>query len=105
MSEMVSQIIGVSIVCSALYSGAYQRKHQSSASLAFVRGIHRLSVYSPHKGPITRKMFPFDDIIMINATRLLASVANHVTNRYRFVMGYIDGLVQDCSNSSALAME
>ena len=39
-------------------------KHQSSASLAFVRGIHRWPVNSPHKGPVTRKMFPFDDVIM-----------------------------------------
>ena len=44
--------------------GADQRKHQSSASLAFVRGIHRRPVNSPHKGPVTRKMFPFDDVIM-----------------------------------------
>ena len=44
-------------------SGADQRKHQSSASLAFVRGIHRWPVNSPHKGPVTRKMFPFDDVI------------------------------------------
>ena len=41
-----------------------QRKHQSSASLAFVRGIHRWPVNSLHKGPVTRKMFPFDDVIM-----------------------------------------
>ena len=41
MSTMASQITGVSIVCSAVCSGAHQRKHQSSASLAFVRGIHR----------------------------------------------------------------
>ena len=41
------------------------RKHQSSASLAFVRGIHRRPVNSPHKGPVTRKMFPFDDVIMM----------------------------------------
>ena len=41
------------------------RKHQSSASLSFVRGIHRWSVNSPHKGPVTRKMFPFDDVIMV----------------------------------------
>ena len=41
-----------------------QRKHQSSASLAFMRGIHRWPVNSPHKGPLTRKMFPFDDVIM-----------------------------------------
>ena len=45
--------------------GADQRKHQSSASLALVRGIHRWPVNSPHKGPVTRKMFPFDDVIMI----------------------------------------
>ena len=40
MSEIVSQITGVSIVCSAVCSGADQRKYQSSALLAFVRGIH-----------------------------------------------------------------
>ena len=49
---------------SPVYSGADQRKHQSSASLAFVREIHRGPVNSPHKWPITRKMFPFDDVIM-----------------------------------------
>ena len=47
-------------------SGADQRKHQSSTSVTFVRGIHRWPVGSSHKGPITRKMFPFDDVIMIN---------------------------------------
>ena len=47
-----------------LYSGADQRKHQSSASLAFARGIHRWPVNSPHKGPVPRKMFPFDDVII-----------------------------------------
>ena len=45
---------------------ADQRKHQSSASLAFVRGIHRGPVNSPHKWPVTRKMFPFDNAIMIH---------------------------------------
>ena len=64
MSTMASQIIGISIVYSTVCLGADQRKHQSSASLAFVRGIHRWSVNSPHKGPNTRKMFPFDDVIM-----------------------------------------
>ena len=43
---------------------ADQRKQQSSASLAFVRTIHRWPVDSPHKGPVTRKMFPFDDVII-----------------------------------------
>ena len=46
---------------------ADQRKHQSSASLAFVKGIHRWPMDSPHKGPVTRKMFPFNDVIMFNA--------------------------------------
>ena len=43
----------------------YQRKHRSSASLAVVRRIHRWLVNSPHKWPVTRKMFPFDDVIML----------------------------------------
>ena len=53
------------IVYSTVYSDADQSKHQSSASLAFVRGIHRGPVNSPHKWPVTRKMFPFDDVIML----------------------------------------
>ena len=50
---------------STVYSGADQRKHQSSVSLAFVRGIHLWPVNSPHKWPVTREMFPFDDVIMM----------------------------------------
>ena len=65
MSAIVSQITSLTIVCAAFYSGADQRIYQSSASLAFVRGIHRWPVNSPHKGPVTRKMFPFDDVIML----------------------------------------
>ena len=64
MIEMASQITSLAIVYSIVYSDAEQRKHQSSASLAFVRGIHRGPVNSPHKRPVTRKMFPFDDVIM-----------------------------------------
>ena len=64
MSTMASQITSVLIVCAIVCSGEDQRKHQSSASLAFVRGIHRWPINSPHKGPVTRKMFPFDDVIM-----------------------------------------
>ena len=64
ISAMVSQITGVSIVYSTVCSGAGEIKHQSSALLAFVRGIHLSSVNSPHKRPITRKMFPFGDFIM-----------------------------------------
>ena len=64
MSTMASQITSLTIVFSIVYSGADQRKHHNSASLAFVMGIHRGQVNSPHKGPVTRKMCPFDDVIM-----------------------------------------
>ena len=64
MGAMASQITSLTIVYSTVYSGADQSKHQSSASLAFVWGIHRGPVNSPHKWPVTRKMFPFDDVIM-----------------------------------------
>ena len=67
MGAMTSQITSLTIVSSTLYSGVDQRKLQSSASLAFVRGIHRWPVNSPHKWPVTGKTFPFDDvIIMVN---------------------------------------
>ena len=68
MSLTASQITSLMIVYSTVYSDADQRKHQSSALLAFVRGIHRGPVNSPHKGPVTRKMFPFDDVIMDHRT-------------------------------------
>ena len=64
MGMIASQITSFTIVYSTFYSDADQRKHLSSASLAFVQGIHRGSVNSPHKWSVTRKMFPFDDVIM-----------------------------------------
>ena len=70
MMAIASQITSLTIVYSAVYSGAHQRKHQSSASLAFVWGIHRGPVNSPHKWPVTRKMFSFDDVIMTYKTQL-----------------------------------
>ena len=57
MNTMASQITSLTSVYSIVYSGADQRKHQSSMSLAFARE-------SPHKRPVTWKMFPFEDIIM-----------------------------------------
>ena len=62
MGAMASQITSLTTDYSAVYSGADQRKHKSSASLAFVRRINRWPVNSPHKGPVTRKTFPFDVI-------------------------------------------
>ena len=70
MSAIASQITRFTIVYSTVYSGADKKqKHKSSASLAFVRGIHRWPVNSPHKGPVTRKMLPFDDVIMFGVYR------------------------------------
>ena len=65
MDAIESLITSLTIVYSTVYSDADQRKHQSSASLAFVWGIHRGPVNSPHKWPVTRKMLPLDDVIMI----------------------------------------
>ena len=68
MGTTASQITSLTIVYSTVYSDVDQRKHQSSASLAFVWGIHRGPVNSPHKWPVTRKMCPFDDVIRFRET-------------------------------------
>ena len=65
MGAIASQITSLTIVYSTVYSDADQRKQQSSGSLAFVRVIHQWSVNSPHKWPVTRKLFPFDDVFMV----------------------------------------
>ena len=69
MSAIASQITSLTIVYSIVYLDADQTKHQSSASLAFVRGNNRGPVNSPHRWPVTRKMFPFHDVIMIDKMR------------------------------------
>ena len=97
MGAMASQITSLSLfVYLIVYSGAYQRKHQTSASLAFVRGIHRWPVDSPLKGPVTWKMFPFDDVIMHtqpytheNKHQFAHAKINQVT-RYKDVLLYWD---------------
>ena len=71
MTMLASQITSLPVVCSIVYSDVNQRKHQSSASLAFVREIHRGPVNFPHKWPVTRKMFPFDDVIMMLDTQYI----------------------------------
>ena len=70
MSATASQTASLTIFYSTVYSGADERKHQSSASLAFVWGIHQWPVNYPHKGPVTRKLFPFDDVIMMHRISL-----------------------------------
>ena len=89
MSVMSSLITSLTIVYSSVYSAADQWKHQSSASLAFVKGIHRWPVNSPHKWPVTRKMFPFDDVIIpddvLNWIFLNENVRISITISLKFV--------------------
>ena len=81
MGAMASQITSLTIVYSTVYSGADQRKHQSSVSLAFVRGIHRGPVNSPHRWPVTRKMSPIDDVIIKRLLRYFTLMNHGPTQR------------------------
>ena len=87
MIVMALQITCVLIVYSTVCSGIDQRKHQSSASLAFVRRIHQW-LNSPHKGPVTQKMFPFDDVIMLEIDFHLNSNLQWITSCY-FLIAHI----------------
>ena len=64
MSTVASQITSLTIVYSNVYSGANERKTSKLRVPAFVQGIHRGSVNFPHKRPVTRKRFPFDEVII-----------------------------------------
>ena len=57
MSAIASQITSVSIACSTVGSGADPKKHQNSATQAFVRGIHRSPVNSPKKASNAENVF------------------------------------------------
>ena len=86
---MASQITSLTIVYSTVYSGADQRKQQSLASLAFVRGIHRWPVNSPPKGPVTQKIFPFDDVIMYRHHFNIATTLSKTLNEQG---GWVTGI-------------
>ena len=79
MGTIASQITSLTIVYSTVYSGTNQRKHQSSALLAFVWGVHREPVNFLRNGPVTRKMVPFDNFIMWNIVDLCHSLRNVVS--------------------------
>ena len=108
MGAVASQTISLMIFYSSVYSGADQRKHQSSASLAFVRRIHRWPVNSPHKWPITWKMFAFDDVIILtsNLTEkapLTGMVGMVSSPRLRHTRDYLTPVL--CSSTVSSAME
>ena len=75
MDAMASQISSFAIAYWILYSGGDQRNHQSSPSLAFVRGIHLWPANSPHTGQVTRKVFSFDALIMDIVWQIVFSVS------------------------------
>ena len=64
MSMMASHTTGILVVYWNVCSGADKKNTKAPRHLAFVRGIHRWTVSTPHQGPVTRKMFPFDNVIM-----------------------------------------
>ena len=80
-----------------LFRSSNQRKHQSSASLAFVRGTHRWPVDSPHKGPVTRKMFQFDNVIMARTwTVCIVSTASVIDRYYLFLYSPVNIIESQC---------
>ena len=66
MSVMASQITASRLFTQSFFRAQMkERKLQSTASLAFMRGNHWWPENSPHKRSVTRKMFPIDDVIVI----------------------------------------
>ena len=96
MSAVSSQITSLTIVYSSIYSGADQRKHQSSASLAFVRGIHRW--------PVTRKMFPFDDAIIITVWLSMQPVKFTVKLHTPRILACITHILCACINKIEISL-
>ena len=64
MSVMASQVTSLMIIYSTVYSGTDEKNIKLRVTGLCVRGIHRWPVDSSHKGPVMRKMFPFDDVTM-----------------------------------------
>ena len=98
MRAMASQITSLTIVYSNIYSDADQRKHQNYASLTFVMGIHRWPVNSPHKGPVTWKMFPFDEVIMSYCRLTITQLENPVPRKFN--TAHKDWLDAQCTQLS-----
>ena len=85
MGSMTSQITNLTIVYSAIYSGADQRKHQKLCVTGLCVGNSPGQVNSPHKWPVTRKMFPFDDVIMYVQINLCYSWYCHLCDGIFYV--------------------
>ena len=77
-------------------SGTDQRN--ISASLAIVLEIHLCPVNSPHKDPVARQMFPFDDVIMIlqNASVCVSIAIYKLKIEYTFIYKFISVVIVLC---------
>ena len=82
MSAMASEITSLTIVYSTTYSRRRSKKTSKLRVTGLVRRIHWWLVNSPHKGPVTRKMFPIDDVIMLMIpNKILSAVGlKHLSN-------------------------
>ena len=65
MTTMASQITSLTVVYSTVYSDADKKKTPKPLVTGLCAGNSPGPVNSPHKGPVTRKMFQFDDVIML----------------------------------------
>ena len=73
------------------YSSVDQRRHQSSASLAFVRGTHRWPLDFSHKGPVVPKMLPFDNVITSADSSLFRLRGHQSPSVFRTFLGWSPG--------------
>ena len=93
MGTMASEITSLTIVYSTVYSSVDQAKYQSFMSLAFVQGIHQWPVNSPHRGPVTRKMFSFDDVIMWHWHILGSRVVTYINIWLYLILMHLTGIL------------
>ena len=91
MSTMTSQITSFAIVYSTVYLMRISKKTSTPRVTGLCEGNSPLTGGFRHKGSVTRKMFPFDDVIMLHALRrhLLAQLEvprNFALSRLLFQM-------------------
>ena len=93
MSAMASQITGLTIVYSIFIQAQIKENIKAPRHWPFVWGIHRRPVNSPHKRPVTRKMLPFDDVIMskffVSLRQLLENVNHFIFDYFIFYISYV----------------
>ena len=102
MGAMASQITSLTIVNSIIYSGTDQRKHQSSASLAFVSGIHRgpvlFVIYMNDiqiVGERLNLIWYVDDTTLTSTLRTFNQKVNHDVNHMSYLINQGLSIISD----------